>query len=151
MVTNVEVVIGSSFDDVIYAPGRSEQRLYGGSGNEALFGDEHDRLDGGDGNDNLFVWGGTAEGGPGFDTFWIYNSNTDARIDDFDLAEGMIRLGVNFRGVTPKDVQTMLDGSTGDEVDLGLLGLDGGSGRGIITLAGIDVADLSTSDFMLPG
>ena len=94
--------------------------------------------------------GGIAEGGPGADTFWFYGSEVNARIDDFDPEEDMIRLSENgFEGVTEADVEAMLDGSAGDELDLSLLGVDGD--HGTIRLVGVNVLDLSTGDFILPG
>ena len=133
---------GSAFDDPV-AHGAS-----GGPGDDELWGFEVDYLFGGDGDDTLVMHnGGRARGGPGADTFRFFGSEVEARIDDFSPAEGdVIELSsVGFGGVTKSDVQAMLDGSSGNVLDLGLLGV-ADRDYGTITLDGIQVSDLGVNE-----
>ncbi len=134
VLASIESVVGSSHDDWIDVGdiwGQTifddpiSHRVYGGQGDDALWGYQVDYLDGGRGDDILLSHGGgTVRGGGGADRFNFSGDVTAATIEDFDSAEGdRIELDpIGFEGVTRADVQTMLDGSTGNVLDLTLLG-----------------------------
>lgn len=159
ILVNIEVVRGSRYDDRIDVADLWGDSIYddpishrasGGQGDDELRGFERDYLFGGPGDDTLVMHnGGRASGGSGADTFKFFGSEVDATIDDFNSDEGdVIELSsVGFSGVTRSDVRRMLDGSTGNELDLGLLRT--GEDHGVITLEGVDVADLSAGDFII--
>ena len=168
ILVNVESVIGSAHDDWIAVDDVSifgattAHEVYGGGGDDELWGYGRDYLNGGPGNDTLATQvGGTAFGGPGADTFWFLGSVAGATIEDFDSAEGdVISLRsfaslpglAGFQHVTRSDVQAMLDGSRGNVLDLSLLGDFEGYEHGSITLGGgVRVSDLTASDFILDG
>ena len=123
----------------------------GGDGDDNITGYDGDTIRGGPGDDRLALHNtGIVEGGPGSDTFVFFGDTVDgAEIVDFDPDEDMIELSVNgFSDVTTDDIQRMLDGSSGDRLDLGLLNVDDRE-HGTLTLAGVDVADLTVDDFIL--
>ena len=165
ILVSVESVIGSAHDDRIavddvwFGVFGFAHKVYGGEGDDELWGYQRDYLNGGLGNDILATQvGGTAFGGPGADTFWFLGSVDGATIEDFDSAEGdVISLrsfaGVaGFQHVTRSDVQAMLDGSRGNVLDLALLGDADGYEHGSITLGGgVRVSDLTANDFILDG
>ena len=153
ILVSVEGVIGSAHDDRIAVDDvwsgaifgdPIAHEVYGGDGDDELWGYGRDYLNGGPGNDTLATQvGGTAFGGPGADTFWFLSSVDGARIEDFDSAEGdVISLRsfaslpglaglAGFQHVTRSDVQAMLDGSRGNVLDLTLLGdADGATNTG---------------------
>ena len=160
ILVNVEGVIGTQYADRIdvgdfsgrsFLDGPTAHRVFGGGGDDELSGYEVDYLFGGNGDDTLIMHsGGKANGGPGSDTFRFFGSDVDATIDDFNPGEGdVIELSsVGFRGVTKSDVQAMLDGSSGNVLDLDLLGV-ANRDHGTITLDAIQVSDLSVNDFIL--
>ena len=160
ILVNVEFVVGSRYDDRIDVGDLWGESIFddpishgahGGAGDDELWGFEVDYLFGGPGDDTLVLHNaGRAEGGSGADTFDFFGSEVNGRIDDFNSAEGdVIELSsVGFRGVTKSDVQAMLDGSSGNVLDLSLLGV-ATSDHGTITLDGIQVSDLSVNDFIL--
>ena len=159
ILVSVEVVRGSRYDDRIDVAdlwGDSifddpiSHRASGGPGDDELRGFERDYLFGGPGDDTLVMHnGGRASGGSGADTFRFFGSEVDATIDDFNSDEGdVIELSsVGFFSVTRSDVRRMLDGSTGNELDLSLLRT--GEDHGTITLAGVDVSALGVADFII--
>lgn len=168
ILVSVESVIGSAHDDRIAVDDvwsgsifgdPIAHEVYGGNGDDELWGYGRDHLNGGPGNDTLATQvGGTAFGGPGADTFWFLGSVDGATIEDFDSAEGDVISLRSFAGlsgfqhVTRSDVQAMLDGSRGNVLDLTLLGDANGYEHGSITLGGgVRVADLTVSDFILDG
>ncbi|AUB34649.1 glycerophosphoryl diester phosphodiesterase [Nostoc flagelliforme CCNUN1] len=77
----------------------SNNRLYGGSGDDQLFSNVNDSLFGGDGDDVLFagqVGGNRLSGGIGADQFWITNGSLPASkniITDFAIGIDKIGLG----------------------------------------------------------
>ena len=159
ILVDIERVIGSSYDDRIDVddgffsfddPVRHE--AYGGPGDDTLYGRSVDHLSGGPGDDILVSsHGGTLNGGPGADTFKFVGRAGDTTIQDFDWSEDdqidLSWFGLYDDPVTTSDVQAMLDGSTGNVLDLNLLGADG---EGFITLGGgVQVSDLSVSDFIV--
>ena len=171
ILVSVEGVIGSAHDDRIAVDDvwsgsifgdPIAHEVYGGDGDDELWGYGRDYLNGGPGNDTLATQvGGTAFGGPGADTFWFLGSVDGATIEDFDSAEGdVISLRsfaslpglAGFQHATRSDVQAMLDGSRGNVLDLTLLGDADGYEHGSITLGGgVRVSDLTASDFILDG
>ena len=171
ILVSVEGVIGSAHDDRIAVDDiwsgaifgdPIAHEVYGGDGDDELWGYGRDYLNGGPGNDTLATQvGGTAFGGPGADTFWFLSSVDGARIEDFNSAEGdviSLRSFASFPGlagfqdVTRSDVQAMLDGSRGNVLDLTLLGDADGYEHGSITLGGgVRVSDLTADDFILDG
>ena len=162
ILVNIEGVIGSQYDDSINVADRGgfsssdpppiSHRVYGGSGDDVLQGYERDYLNGGGGDDVLSSrGGGTLQGGPGADTFDFVGDAGETTIEDFDPSEGdqieLTWFGSFDDPVTTSDVRALLDGSTGNILDLTLLGVDDG---GLITLGGgIQVSDLSVNDFIL--
>ncbi len=171
ILVSVEGVIGSPHDDRIAVDDvwsgsifgdPIAHEVYGGDGDDELWGYRRDYLNGGPGHDILATQvGGTAFGGPGADTFWFLGSVDGATIEDFDSAEGdVISLRsfatlpglAGFQHVTRSDVQAMLDGSQGNVLDLTLLGDADGYEHGSITLGGgVRVSDLTADDFTLDG
>ncbi len=173
ILVSVEGVIGSAYDDKIAVNDVGSgsifadpiaHEVYGGDGDDELWGYGRDYLNGGPGDDTLATQvGGTAFGGPGADTFWFLGSVDGATIEDFDSAEGdVISLRsfvvpglpglAGFQHVTKSDVQAMLDGSRGNVLDLTLLGDADGYEHGSITLGGgVRVSDLTADDFILDG
>ena len=157
ILVNIEAVIGSAYNDRIdvsdIGSDAIAHRAYGGNGNDELEGYDRDYLNGGAGDDELVSHGGgTVNGGPGADTFRFFGEVEAATIEDFNPAEGdVIELSsVGFRDVTKSDVQAMLDGSTGNILDLTLLGDTGFYEHGSITLGGgVEVSDVSVNDFIL--
>ena len=159
VLVNIEGVIGSSYDDTIHVDDgffsfgtRVRHEAYGGGGDDILYGRVVDYLSGGPGDDTLVSrGGGTLNGGPGADTFEFITAAGDTTIEDFDWSEGD-QIDLSWFGfiddpVTTSSVQAMLDGSTGNVLDLSLLGADG---EGFITLGGgVQVSDLSVSDFIV--
>ena len=127
-------------------------KAYGGAGDDRLAGYERDYLNGGAGDDTLVSWGGgTLNGGPGADTFEFIGDVGETTIEDFNSSAGdqidLSYFGFSEDPVTKSDVQAMLDGSTGNVLDLALLGADG---AGSITLGGgVQVTDLLLNDFIV--
>ena len=162
LLVDIEGIIGTAYDDRIdvgdisgrsFRDGPVAHRVFGGPGDDELDGYDVDYLSGGAGDDELTTHGnGTVNGGPGADTFYFFGEVEDATIEDFDSGEGdVIELSsVGFRDVTKTDVQAMLDGSTGNVLDLTLLGDFGYTEHGTITLGGgVQVSDLSVNDFIV--
>ena len=173
LLVSIERVIGSAHDDRIAVDDvwsdsifgdPIAHEVYGGHGDDELWGYGRDSLHGGPGNDTLATQvAGTAVGGPGADTFWLLGSVDGAAIEDFDSAEGdVISLrslalpglvaSAGFQHVTRSDVQAMLEGSRGNVLDLTLLGHADGYDHGSVTLGGgVLVSDLTADDFILDG
>ena len=160
LLVNVEIIVGTPYDDRIdvadiwgksFLDGPIAHGAVGGAGDDELRGYKHDYLNGGSGDDTLVTHGGgTVEGGLGADTFEFFGEIDEATIEDFNSSEGdVIELSsVGFRGVSKSDVQVMLDGSSGNVLDLSLLGVVG-EDHGTITLEGIQVSDLGVNDFII--
>ena len=152
----IEGVIGSPYDDVIWVgeffdgdEPPTMHRAYGGAGDDWLVGLGSDYLNGGEGDDSLEAHGsgGTLVGGPGADTFEP-GGDGETTIEDFTPADGDqidLSWAYSYSGVEP-DVQAMLDGSSGNVLDLSLLG----TGYEVeVTLTGVQVADLGVNDFII--
>lgn len=161
LLVDVETVIGSAFNDSIDVDDHGSfflgipavgHKVYGGGGDDELWGRERDYLNGGAGDDVLYSSaGGTLVGGPGADRFDFVGSAGETTIEDFRPSEGD-QIDLSWYGypddpVDRSNVQDMLDGSTGNVLDLTLLGADG---EGQITLGGgVQVSDLSVNDFIV--
>ncbi len=161
LLVGIETVIGSAYDDRIDVADSGSffldtpviaHRVYGGGGDDVLWGYERDYLNGGAGDDILYSSaGGTLVGGPGADTFDFNGAAGETTIEDFKPSEGdqidLSWFGFYDDPVETSNVQDMLDGSTGNVLDLTLLGSDG---EGQITLGGgVQVSDLSVNDFIV--
>ena len=163
ILVNIEAVSGSAFADTITVLDflSAGVRVYGRDGDDELLGSSGSILDGGAGDDILdsLYGGATLIGGPGADTFTFdfgYRAEPET-IEDFNASDGD-RIDLSSFGhtddpceedptPTESDVQAMLDGSTGNILDLSLLGTDG-EGR-VILGGGVQVADLSVDDFII--
>ena len=171
----IENVIGSAFDDsinvadyggfflddssttsddlsVVSDDSPIAHRVFGGPGDDELWGYEWDYLNGGTGDDILYSSnGGTLVGGPGADMFIFEGPAGETTIEDFTPADGD-QIDLSWFGffpdlLTKANVRDMLDGSTGNILDLSLLGSDG---EGEITFGGgVQVSDLSVNDFIV--
>ncbi len=168
ILVSIEAVVGSSHDDRIDVDDRGmfllggpppvSHKAYGEGGDDHLVGYELDYLDGGPGDDTLVSsGGGTLNGGAGADTFvlsagssFFADDDEETTIEDFNSSEGdqidLSNFGF-FSGPTESDVQAMLDGSTGNVLDIALLGTD--DAGSIILGGGVQVSDLSLNDFIV--
>ena len=155
ILVGIEGVTGSDHDDLLDGTNNSKSNLLdGGAGDDALWGggfDHPDTLVGGPGDDQLhaIVHPGIMEGGPGNDTFQYYGSRVESNgeIKDFTKGDDMISLDFYNGSVSGADLDTMLQGSSGNVLDLSLLGpefVDFGS----ITL-NVPVSTLDASDFII--
>ncbi len=106
---DIEGLMGSRYDDALYASNAGGNRLYGLSGNDVLVASiggnifsDRDFLDGGDGDDSLFsgMGGDSLQGGAGFDY---------ARYD-FAKSGVVINLAT---GQTPGDILGSIEGLVG--------------------------------------
>ena len=155
ILVNIENIDGSPHDDVISVADDWETPIqhgvWAGAGDDEIWGFRVDYLNGGDGDDYLNMQeGGVGAGGPGADTFNLFGDSIEGRIEDFNPDEGdKIRLnGDGFGGVDENDLQAMLDGSSGDTLDLSVLAVPG-MNHTTIVLQDFDVADLTVDDFIL--
>ncbi len=147
-------VIGSAGNDHLDAAGNgSIDGLEDGAGNDTLRGggDAPDHLDGGIGDDRLLVLthGGVLVGGPGDDTFAYAGSEfSGGEIQDFTKGEDTIELAFSDTDLSAADLANLLSNSTGNVLDLSLLGA-GFEDFGYITL-NVPVSTLGASDFVIP-
>ena len=155
ILVNIENIDGSPHNDVISVADDwetlIEHGVWAGGGDDELWGFRGDYLNGGEGDDYLNLQeGGVGVGGPGADTFNLFGDAIEGRIEDFNPDEGdKIRLNEDgFSGVDEDGVQAMLDGSSGDTLDLSLLGIPDKEHTTIV-LQDFDVADLTVDDFIL--
>ena len=149
----VEGVIGSAGDDDLDAADNgSIDGLQGGGGNDTLRGGGTgpDHLDGGAGDDHLLArtHGGVMVGGPGNDTFEYSGTEfSGGEIQDFTKGEDAIKLAFSDMDVSAADLANLLRNSTGNVLDLSLLGAGFGE-FGTITL-NVPVSTLDASDFVI--
>ncbi len=154
ILVGIEGVIGSAGSDHLDAAGNgSIDGLEGGAGNDTLRGggDAPDHLDGGIGDDRLLVLthGGVLVGGPGDDAFVCAGSEfSGGEIRDFTKGEDTIELAFAHADLSAADLANLLRNSTGNVLDLSLLGA-GFEDFGDITL-NVPVATLGASDFVIP-
>lgn len=142
--SNQLVFAGNSNDTIDAFTGEGNNRIYAGSGDDTLILGEGDRLFGGNGSDRFFVTAGgnnTITGGRGEDQFWIATAELpDAAntITDFTIGEdviGLAGLKIGFGDLTLTQ--------NGDDALIGVNDND------LAVLKGIDITDLSESDFTL--
>lgn len=133
--------------------GDGSDDLYGGGDNDRLFGEDgRDNLSGDAGSDKLFggagrdVLSGGADrdrltGGADADIFVFASGDGQDAVRDFDAAEGD-RIALNVEGIDSfADVlSAAADSRVGVILDLG--------GTDTLTLRGLEVDDLSASDFL---
>lgn len=138
---NTDFVSGEGGNDAIRLGAGNDVGL-GGAGNDRLYGGrDNDRLDGGDGQDYLV--GGRGDdalvGGADGDVFMFYDNAGSDVIEDFSIGEDIIRL----RLAEANDFHD-LEGRVSDTEDGAVIDL----GSTEITLLGVNVSDLSDSDFL---
>ncbi|MEP3890878.1 MAG: cadherin-like domain-containing protein [Hellea sp.] len=127
--TNIERILGTSFDDSIT----------GSDGDDVLLGNGgSDFLTGGQGNDSLI-------GGAGTDSFG-YNTDTDGAdvISDFFGGETIFILGGNPAFDSFAELQAVASDAGGNVI------FDFGGGNSL-TIVGRNIADISASDFDFSG
>ena len=153
ILVGVEMVVGSNRDDDLdAAENGSVDGLFGEDGDDTLSGGglEPDLLDGGNGDDHLLAFeeGGIMNGGAGNDLFEFYGSKfRGGEIEDFTTGEDKIGFDFSVEDITTSDLNNMLRGSTGNALDLSLLG-QGFADFGALTL-NVPVSTLSASDFII--
>lgn len=153
ILVGVEMVVGSNRDDDLdAAENGSVDGLFGEDGDDTLSGGglEPDLLDGGNGDDHLLAFeeGGIMNGGAGNDLFEFYGSKfRGGEIEDFTTGEDKIGFDFSVEDITTSDLNNMLRGSTGNVLDLSLLG-QGFADFGALTL-NVPVSTLSASDFII--
>lgn len=129
MVTGVQNIVGSNFDDVLNS-GAEESRIDGKDGNDILNGAAgSDRLEGGAGNDKLYGNGGNdslyggqggdlLDGGDGIDAVSYYKSGTSVLVNlDTGAAAGGDAQGdsyVSIENIVGSDHDDHLTGSAAD-------------------------------------
>ena len=158
LLVNVEAIRGSAYADWIRIGlyrASEIQEIDGAAGDDTLVGYGAIRMLGGAGDDRLAIRnadGAVLTGGDGDDTFSFGGETTVATITDFSDGD-LIRFPREHFGTIPDGgLQAMLDGSSGEVLNLELLGVDAADGNpitGTITLKGVDVADLTVDDFIL--
>lgn len=143
-----DIIFGGSENDTVDG-GNGQDELYGGSGNDIVSGgDGDDTLYGGSGNDTLTGSAGSDvyRAGEGADTLVFETGHGDDTISGFEVGIDTIDVGdtaagfANFTAVEGAASETELDGTTGVLIDTG--------GGDSIFLAGLQLADLSASDFL---
>ena len=153
LIRNVEVVRGGAINDYIDlgAEGAGAMEIHGGAGHDVVIGRGAAVVNGGAGDDTVGIRaadGAVLTGGPGADTFGFSELTESATITDFTDAD-VIRFATSTFGTIPAGgIQAMLDGSSGNELDLSLLGVEG-MDHGTITLTGVQVSDLTVDDFLI--
>ncbi len=134
-----QLSFGGSGNDTLKSQG-SNNRLYGGSGDDKLFSSVNDSLFGGDGDDILFAGqggGNRLSGGAGANQFWIANASLPTSkniITDFAIGIDKIGLG----GIVLSDLTVLQQGSD-TLVKTGNIEL--------ASLLGVTSTTLTTNDF----
>lgn len=129
------VLIGTNLRDAL-AGTKGNDILAGSAGNDVLRGGAgNDVLDGGTGTDRMI-------GGAGADTFLFHRGDGADRIQDFRPGEDRLM----FEGISQREIG-VYETDAGIEVRYG--GLNGtASNAGVVTLDGLDLGDLSPSDWI---
>lgn len=152
--TTSDVIFGDTGDDSIFGYGGADE-LHGGSGNDTVMGGSgDDMLFGDSGNDTLhggsqhdLINGGAGDdiltGGNGADVFVFEAVSDTDTITDFGKGADQIDLsalvGLDFTAVQAASTNTGSD----LVIDLDVLG-----GSGALTLTGVQLVDLSATDFI---
>jgi serralysin len=126
VITFVENLVGSQYGDTLTGDG-GENRI------EGLNGD--DRINGGGGRDFLF-------GGAGADEFVYDTFNWDLDLI-YDFTDGIDMIDVSAIGLTYDDFD-VVDTAFGLRLDY-----DNGTATQFISIANLDVADISSADFIV--
>ena len=130
-----DMIFGGEGDDWLEG-GTGDDLLMGGEGHDVLIGDEgDDLLVGGEGDDVLMGGGGT-------DTFVFNQDSGHDTITDFNVGIDKIDLSAFTDITSPGDLHGY---QAGDDAVIFLGFNDGGS----ITLKGVQLSDLESSDFIL--
>lgn len=132
--------------------GAQNDRLFGQDGDDVLYGDDgHDRLSGNDGDDRLFGGAGNdlLRGGNGND---LLTSGTG--FDSFDFADNWGNDWITDFELGKDKINMIAVSSVSDFAGLVFsISVDGHArvhaGTDVITLAGVDVGDLSAGDFII--
>ncbi|WP_292774339.1 esterase-like activity of phytase family protein [Nostoc sp. NMS9] len=138
-----QLSFGGSGNDTLKSRG-SNNRLYGGSGDDKLFSSVNDSLFGGDGDDVLFAGqqgGERLSGGTGADQFWIANASLPTSkniITDFTI--GIDKIGLGGIGVTQFSALTLSQQGSDTLVKTG--------NTELASLAGITSTRLTANDFV---
>ena len=152
VIENVESFRLTDHDDAVFMTRGAGVNIDGAGGNDQMGAYDSAILYGGPGNDRLTSINGVDAwllGEGGNDIFVVGRRVRDAPdalsvgIGDFASGEDRIEIG----GTDAAAIQAMLDGSTGETLNLGLLGVEGMAGT--LTLSGVDVSDLTVDDFIL--
>ncbi|MEH2068769.1 MAG: phytase [Nostoc sp.] len=122
----------------------SNNRLYGGSGDDKLFSNVNDSLFGGDGDDVLFAGqagGNRLSGGAGADQFWIANGSLPTSkniVTDFTI--GIDKIWLGGIGITQFSGLTLLQQGNDTLVKTG--------NTELASLVGIKSTSLTANDFV---
>ncbi|OYE01167.1 hypothetical protein CDG79_31095 [Nostoc sp. 'Peltigera membranacea cyanobiont' 232] len=138
-----QLSFGGSGNDTLTSNG-SNNRLYGGSGDDKLFAGVNDSLFGGDGDDVLFASQGGGDrlsGGAGADQFWIANASLPISKNIVtDFAIGTDKIGLGGIGVTQFSALTLLQQGSDTLVKTG--------NTELASLVGITSTSLTANDFV---
>ncbi|MFN6464903.1 MAG: phytase [Nostoc sp. DedVER02] len=136
-------LFGGSDNDTLRSSG-SNNRLYGGSGDDKIFSNVNDSLSGGDGDDVLFAGqqgSNRLSGGTGADQFLIANASLPASkniVTDFTI--GIDKIGLGGIGVTQFSAITLLQQGNDTLVKIG--------NTELVSLLGITSTSLTANDFV---
>ncbi|MEH1998974.1 MAG: esterase-like activity of phytase family protein [Nostoc sp.] len=137
-----QLSFGGSGNDTLTSNG-SNNRLYGGSGDDKLFSHVNDSLFGGDGDDVLFAGqqgGNRLSGGASADQFWIANASLPASKNIItDFAIGIDKIGLGGIGVTQFSGLTLLQQGSNTIVKAG--------NTELASLLGVVSTSLTANDF----
>jgi len=137
-----DLIFGRAGNDILTSAG-SNNRLYGGYGNDTLFAQSDDTLLGGVGDDVLYSLGSgnTLVGGFGADQFWIANgalpevANT---VVDFEVGQDVLGIS-RIAGLNSFDDLTLSQSDDNTLINA--------MGRDIAILNGIESSSLNSSSF----
>lgn len=138
-----QFVFGGSGNDTLESTG-TNNRLYGGSGDDKLFSNVNDSLFGGDGDDILFGGqngGNRLSGGGGADQFWVANAVLPTSKNTItDFTAGIDKIGLGGVGVTQFSALSLIQQGSDTLIKVGTTEL--------VSLLGISASSLSANDFV---
>ncbi|HEY9804417.1 MAG TPA: esterase-like activity of phytase family protein [Leptolyngbyaceae cyanobacterium] len=136
-------IFGGSGNDTLESTG-TNNRLYGGSGDDKLFSGVNDSLFGGDGDDILFGGqggGNRLSGGAGADQFWVANAALPTSKNTItDFKAGIDKIGLGAVGVTQFSGLTLTQQGSDTLVKVGAIEL--------VSLLGVNASSLTANDFV---